>query len=165
MRKKLLKDSSKILGKAHATRENFISQILTATSVLKEVQVPTVIDYLQSRVTDLRERKILNMNTIESRSHFWEIGSFRNDNTEGHMQNIVSCFIKDTMFKEDNEIRVMALPVKTYNNPDDHILKSSYDINKLKYISVSTNYPNRGEAMEELQYLLASLNHHHIKVI
>ncbi|WP_282155733.1 hypothetical protein [Cytobacillus gottheilii] len=162
-RNNVLKELKTRLEQISTTTEDFSSQVRYYNLFMESNMDANVLNYLRTRVARIREQQSMKKISLASREIFRKNGTFRYSDPDGHTRNIISCFIKDKKFENDNEIRVIALPKKEFINPENK-LRSSYDIKKLEYISVSKNYPNREIAINELQELLITLGHTHVKV-
>lgn len=162
-RKKMEKLTKKLFDSLENIHLEFFehSQNMNIDFTLKEFGVSL---YLNDKVNNRREEKMLKNYSLEKANYFKAIRQFRHNSIDGHLRNIVACFIKGSEFIEDNETRIIALPNSTYTNPDGYFLKVPIDFKKLKKITISTLHPERENAIKELSELLVLKGISHVVI-
>lgn len=121
-------------------------------------------NYLEEKINKERENKILSFDDPGSARIHKRNGTFKHNNSKDHLHNLISCFLKDIEFENDNEVRVIALPNSSYQNSDGNILKVDLRMEKLVKVEVSKSLENREEILEGIKNELSKKNLHQVEV-
>lgn len=161
--KQMIKDVDKLHQEYKYIYDDFINTIRQLLQS-KGKQKMEVAEYIDKKVIELREPKLLSLFSENFANIFKATGQFRKSNIVGHVNNLISCFIKDVEFVKDNETRIIALPKKEFKHPENGILQMPYDLGLLRSITVSPNCKNRESVINKLQNLLDSKQANHVIV-
>lgn len=165
LRKELIKNGENL-------KKNTLLEYEIMTKTIKNFHEETDFDvdkvsyiggYLESRINKVREDRILSHFEENLAKHHRLNGTFRQVQKDGHERNIISCFLKDIIDKDDNETRIIALPVSRNTNLMENKLKVDLDMSLLKEIIVS-NSEDKENTIKEIKSALEEMGLEHVIV-
>jgi hypothetical protein len=166
LRKKLIKDAEELFTSCKKQIEAFkkiLNEIFSGDN--KDIlKMKGIGQYLEQKINNVRENRILRLDDPKSAQYHRIMGTFKHNIRETHIKNLISCFLKDIKFKNDNEIRVIALPNSNHFNKDGNILKVDLNMKLLEKVLVSSSLENRTEIISMIKNELIKNGLNHVEV-
>ncbi|MED4046169.1 hypothetical protein ABEY65_03075 [Priestia aryabhattai] len=158
-RKKISKHLNKLIQKTSSDTERFndIVKEFFTTHPLSKDKVSQIVDYLEKRVNNVREEKILSTFKEQDARNHRARRTFSKVPREGHLVNLSSCFVKDVRDEDDKETRIIALPSSIDENLKENKLKVDLNMSLLEKVIISPEIENREEVIEDIKAALQGI--------
>ncbi|MED4817608.1 hypothetical protein [Bacillus atrophaeus] len=149
--------------------ENFVLKLKSWKNSYKFISNPdenikSIVEFLTNEMNDQRIIKRYSPLTEEQFENFRRMAPVTKDILETTHMNLLCCFLKDNEFRQDNETRIIAIPMNKKGLNNDLYLKIPLKIESLKKIRISPNSLDKDNKISLIERKLIETELSHVIV-